>query len=98
MDISYFLVIRNETDQFVLEEEAFNVSANFTSYPMFYLYNIESVDPSGCHNISFTIFSHSSDGENERPGSAVAGFPVGESPTGRLDIEDNLMSVYFNRS
>ena len=78
VEISYTLVIRNETDDFHLGEEVFNVSANFNSYPMFYVYNSDSHISSGCHNISFIIFASNSFGESERPARAVTGFPRGQ--------------------
>ncbi len=77
--ISYLLVIRNESDQFDLQEELFNISANFTSYPLSYQFHFPDMDNLGCYNVSFVILARSSDGENERPGRAVSGFPVGKS-------------------
>ena len=82
-EISYTLVIRNETDEFHLGEEVFNVSANFNSYPMFYVYNSDSYISSECHNISFTILAINSVGESERPARAVTGFPIGQFILGK---------------
>lgn len=80
VSISYLLVVRNESDQFDLHEESFNTTAEFTSYPLSYQFFNPGVDNLGCHNISFVILARSSDGENERPGRAVSGFPVGKLP------------------
>ena len=89
MEIGYTLVIRNETDEFHLGEEVFNVSANFNSYPMFYVYNSDGHISTGCHNISFTIFASNSFGESERPARAVTGFPIGQCFLGKNPVTIN---------